>query len=257
MHNIATVKRPNNYLSKKNQTYHQCGKTTLEILEFAKNYNKWIASKIYPHLFHPILEIGAGSGNITQYISKMHPSLYISEIDTHLLKLLQKKFSNKNLHTIFALDIEKPPTKKYKNFFSSIYSVNVLEHIEDDENALRNMKLYLKKNGYVVILVPAKKLVYSSLDKELGHYRRYEKKELREKIENAGLVVRHIEFFNIVGLLSWYVRDKIDKNGTYLKPYQIKSFEAIVPLLKILESMVPVPTGISLIAIAQKNNSRY
>jgi len=77
------------------------------------------------------------------------------------------------------------------------------------------------------------------------------KKELGEKLAKASFRIEKLYFFNIIGLMSWIIRDKIQRSGG-LRPYQISSFDTIVPILKRVESKVSMPVGISLIAIAQK-----
>jgi len=109
----------------------------------------------------------------------------------------------------------------------------------------------LKPSGRLLLLVPAKRWAYTELDRQLGHFRRYEKKELGEKLGKASFQIEKLYFFNIVGLLSWIIRDKLQRSGG-LRPYQIASFDTIVPILKRIEAKVSLPVGISLIAIAQK-----
>ena len=78
------------------------------------------------------------------------------------------------------LDIEKPPNLEEQ--FDSFFCSNVLEHIEDDENAMGNIaKIPNIKKG--VIIVPANNHIYSRIDKNLGHYRRYDKKILLNKLD--------------------------------------------------------------------------
>lgn len=227
------------------------GLSTLEVLVDAKNYNNWIAHEIATHVTTPVLEIGAGTGNLSTYFLQ-HKPLYLTDLDSGLVKHLKKRFAKeKNVFTD-TLNISKKPTKKYQNFFQSVYAINVLEHIEDDKKALENIHMLLKKRGKLLLLVPAKKRAYTKLDNELGHYRRYEKEELIEKLETTGFVIDRIYFFNIVGLLSWTVRDKVSRNKKALKPYHIRIFDSIVPFLRFIESKVKIPVGISLIVIAKK-----
>lgn len=227
------------------------GISALEILHDAKNYNKWIAHEISSHVKAPTLEIGAGTGNLSNHFLK-HKPLYLTDIDSGLVKVLKKRFAKeKNVFTE-TLDISKKPLKKYKSFFSSIFAVNVLEHIQDDAKAVNHLHKLLKKKGNLILLVPAKKMAYTRLDKELGHYRRYEKEELKALLVDAGFVVEKIYFFNLIGLFSWAVRDKISRNKKELNPYQIKLFDSVVPILRFLESFIKIPVGISLIAVARK-----
>src|SRR5437660_522550 len=112
-------------MKKNKKQYSDNGKSTLEILEFAKNYNKWIASKLLPHITLPALEVGAGTGNITSLISEKRIPLHISEMDNHLVTNLKEKFSKD--HLLHTLDVEHDITTKHHEYFLSIYSVNVLE----------------------------------------------------------------------------------------------------------------------------------
>lgn len=227
------------------------GVSTLEVLEEARNYNAWIATQIIPHISTPALEIGAGTGNLSKLFLN-HKPLYLTDIDSGLVKHLKKRFANEKEVISATLDISQKPVKKYASFFSAIYAINVLEHIQDDLFALKNMKKMLKKNGKLLLLVPAKQKAYTRLDKELGHYRRYEKEELVKKLEATGFTIEKIYFFNIVGLISWTVRDKVSRNKKALRPYQIRIFDSIVPVLRFFESIIKIPMGISLIVVATK-----
>lgn len=226
------------------------GTTTLEVLEGAENYNKWIADSVKRHMTGPVLEIGAGTGNISQYFIKV-TNFVITDTDQVLVKTLKTRFKKYKRVTVQSLDISKPQGSN-KHSFSTVFAVNVFEHIKDDITAMRNTHSLLKKNGKFILLVPAKRFAYTKLDKNLGHFRRYEKDELREKLEQTGFVVEKVYFFNIVGLLSWMVRDRIEKNNVQLDPGQIALFDKIVPFLRVIETVIPVPIGISLIAVARK-----
>lgn len=226
------------------------GISTLEVLIEAKNYNKWIADEILSHISAPVLEIGAGTGNLTAFCLKKTP-FYISDKDAGLVRSLKKRFSNEKNIFFNVLDITKKQ-KQLVGFFSTIFAINVLEHIKDDEAALKNIHNLLKQKGKLVLLVPAKQFAYSKLDRELGHFRRYEKKELIDKLTNTGYKVEEIYFFNIVGLISWYFRDKVKRNNIHLKPYHIVLFDKIVPFLRFIETRIKPLIGISLIVVAKK-----
>lgn len=228
------------------------GVSTLEVLEGADNYNKWIASSILQYSRSPILEIGAGTGNITEHFLKKS-SLSVTEFDKQLVLHLKRKFREKKSLKIFHLDIESDPKRKHINTFLTLFAVNVFEHIKDDKRAFLNAYKHLKKNGRLIVLVPAKKFAYTRLDKSLGHHRRYEKNELEEKLVSCGFVVEKIYYFNIVGLASWIIRDKIEKQHVQLSSSHIALFDKIVPILKYIESHIPIPIGISLIAVAKKH----
>jgi SAM-dependent methyltransferase len=228
------------------------GVPTLEALTEAKNYNRWIASNFYPYIQAPLLEFGAGIGNISELHSSYTP-LCLTDTDERLIAHLEHKFSHINDVSVDFLDITQSPPENLIESFQTVIGINVLEHVEDDEQALIHLRSLLKPSGRLLLLVPSKKWAYTDLDRQLGHFRRYEKKELAVKLAKASFRIEKLYFFNIIGLIGWIVRDKIQRSESEgLKPSQISLFESMVPILKPIESKVPMPLGISLIAIAQK-----
>lgn len=228
------------------------GVKTLEVLEGAKNYNRWIGAEMSKYIITPALEVGAGTGNISSLIFKKRPYT-LSDVDSGLVKLLKLKFRGEKSVSVKILDLEKKPSSQLQNAFMTVIGVNVFEHIRDDRKAFVHVRQLLKREGRLIMLVPAKQFAFTRLDKELGHFRRYEKKELIEKLSKSGFVIDHIYFFNIVGLASWLTRDRVDRSHIHLKPYQIALFDSIVPLLRFLETKIRPLIGISLIVVAHKD----
>ena len=113
----------------------------------------------------------------------------------------------------------------------------------------------LEPGGSIVLLVPAKQFAYTKLDKSLGHFRRYEKEGLIKILEDAHFEIQRIEYFNIVGLLSWMVRNFVSRNHSVLKKSYVSVFDSIVPLLRVVEPKKNLPLGISLIVVAKKKKN--
>ena len=229
------------------------GLKTLEVLEGADNYNEWIVSSLKPYVKSPALEVGAGTGNISEYFTDLK-SIVLTDVDPKLVELLQNKFTGKKNILIESLDISAT-LGTIRNRFKTIFAVNVLEHIKKDSEAVSNIHHLLEPGGRVVLLVPAKKFAYSKLDKSLGHYRRYEKDELKRLLENARFEIEKIEYFNVVGLLSWMVRNVVSRNHNVLKKSYVSIFDSIVPFLRAIEPKKNLPFGISLIVVAKKRKN--
>jgi len=157
------------------------GVTTLEVLTEAKNYNRWIAANFYPYIQAPLLEFGSGIGNISELISSYTP-LCLTDTDEQLLAHLNDKFSHINDVSVNFFDITQPPPEHLVESFQTVIGINVLEHVEDDEKALLHLGNVLKPSGRLLLLVPSKKWAYTELDRELGHFRRYEKKNLEKNL---------------------------------------------------------------------------
>src|SRR5256885_13438841 len=176
------------------------GLPTLEVLTEAKNYNRWIADNFYPYIKAPLLEFGAGIGNISELISSYTP-LSLTDTDARMLAHLKNKFSHINDVSVDFLDITQPPPEHLVESFQTVIGINVLEHVEDDQKALFHLGNVLKRSGRLLLLVPAKKWAYTDPDMQLGHLRRYDRKELAEESAEASFDIAEHYFFHIVGLL--------------------------------------------------------
>lgn len=226
------------------------GVATLEVLQAARRYNRWIAEQIERKVILPVLEIGAGTGNISEHFLH-HKNYYISEKDAGLVRQLTHRFAKEKNVMVLQLDITKEIPEHLQAKFGSVFAINVLEHIQDDGKALSHISQLLQKNGKVILLVPAKRFAYTLLDKKLGHHRRYEKEDLRSLVEKNGFKIEELYFFNAVGLISWVGRSILERSGN-LRSYQVTLFDKLVPVLKRVESHLQLPFGISLVIIAAK-----
>ena len=74
--------------------------------------------------------------------------------------------------------------KTNNNKFDTIMYLDVLEHIKNDKKEIDIALKSLKKNGNLIINVPAFQFLYSDFDKNVGHYRRYNKKKLISLFKN-------------------------------------------------------------------------
>jgi SAM-dependent methyltransferase len=136
-----------------------------------------------------ILEFGAGTGFLSELIQEKY-GLRVDclEIDEILIQILR----DKGFVTFSDLD---SLNQKYDLVFSS----NVLEHIDDDVQVLVDLKRNLKLNGVLVTYVPAFPILFSDLDRAVGHYRRYTRKELKSKLQQAGYQIDKIQYVDSLG----------------------------------------------------------
>ena len=224
---------------------------TLFVLEEAEAYHRWIFEKIKPYLGKDIFEVGCGIGNLTTFLLSKG-RVIAADVNEDYLQTVENKYrSHPNLKGILTWDIQKGPPKTFSISIDTIVCSNVLEHIGDDNDALRKFYELLPVGGKLIILVPALKPLYNVLDKELGHFRRYSKEELIQKITGNGFRVCALRYFNLFGILGWFV------NGTLLRrpllpAGQIGIFNKMVPLFMRIEKAVPTVVGQSLIAIGEK-----
>jgi len=224
---------------------------TLQKMKKLRRYNQWIFSIFHPFLGRRVLEIGSGIGNITKFL--LDRDLVIAtDVEPQYLVLLKNTFMKYRKFLIEHLDISGTEMERYRPYhIDSVICFNVLEHIEQDEKALKNIFLLLEPKGRLLLLVPSHPWLYGGLDQHLGHHRRYGKKELKNKLEATGFKVIFLQYFNRIGILGWFLNSKILKRKR-LPSFQLRIYNLLVPLFK-LEKILPLPFGTSLLVVAEKS----
>jgi 2-polyprenyl-3-methyl-5-hydroxy-6-metoxy-1,4-benzoquinol methylase len=225
--------------------------TTLNQLAELDRYNHWVYEQISGALGRRILEVGSGMGNITQFLCAGGREVMATDVVPGYRSELQKQFGDQSNVQVGRFDLTaKAPEEFVDRPFDTVVCLNVLEHIEDDDFALRQMRDVLETGGKLALLAPAHRILYGEFDRAVGHFRRYEKRELRNKLKRAGFVVREIKFFSLIAALPWLINGRLLKRD-YLPTGQANLANRLVPLLK-LERLIGPPCGLSLVAIAQK-----
>src|SRR6185437_5122059 len=135
----------------------------------------------------------------------------------------------------------------------TILMMNVLEHIEDDSQALAHLRTLLPPGGKLVIVVPAHQLLYSKMDANIDHFRRYAKKGLVELLEKNGYAIRQAKYANWLGAVGWFVNGRIFRRKL-IPSRQLRLFDFLIFLLRI-EKYVPPPFGLSLFVVAEKEET--
>jgi 2-polyprenyl-3-methyl-5-hydroxy-6-metoxy-1,4-benzoquinol methylase len=138
--------------------------------------------------------------------------------------------------------------------FDTILCVNVLEHVEDDGQALTNMSMLLCDGGHVLLFVPAFPALFTDLDRAGGHLRRYRKSGLRALAERAGEVVS-LAYFNPIGGLGWwlnrFVRHPTLEANRVRR--QVKLFDRyLLPASRALDHVTHPIFGQSVICVVRK-----
>ncbi len=225
----------------------------LEIMLGATNYRDWILSNVSSHIGNRILEIGSGIGNYTSKLSE-YGSVMAIDIYKPCIGYLSDKFSGNNRIMPVNIDItsrEALAVKEYRP--NTAVCINVLEHIEDDMQALKNTRNVLTEDGKLILLVPAYKMLFGSIDRLVGHYRRYGKKKLKLKLQAAGFKVRELFHMNSIAVPFWYINNRIIKLKEE-SPSQVLMYDKnVVPILSKVERFIKPPFGLSVVAVAYRN----
>ncbi len=218
-------------------------------LSEAKNYRAAIVSEFAPYLTGRVLEVGAGIGQTSEAILSLPGITELVGVEPD--ENFQQGFRNRLPQTrlVAGTTADLLPGENY----DGAVMVNVLEHIEDDLAELVRLHGILSpKKGHLCLLIPARQEIFSDLDTHFGHFRRYNRTGLREKLHSAGYQIKELSYFNFVGYFAWLMRFRLMKKMSF-EIEQVRLFDRkIFPPCHWLESKIcRPPIGQSVIAVAQ------
>jgi SAM-dependent methyltransferase len=226
------------------------GYKTLLRLSRAERYNRWMLEQLSPWLGQRILEIGSGIGSFTRHLVGRE-LVMATDINPRYLRILSNTFEHHTRVEVAPLDLTRfDPAAFSGKAFDTILCLNVLEHVEDDRGALRDMHALLAPGGRLLLLVPAHQRLYGAIDRAIDHHRRYDRNGLLLRLEEAGFRVEHTAFFNRIGVLGWYLNSVLLRRSR-VPAFQLRLQNLLVPFLR-AEAVLPLPFGLSLIAVARR-----
>jgi 2-polyprenyl-3-methyl-5-hydroxy-6-metoxy-1,4-benzoquinol methylase len=150
-----------------------------------------------------VLDMGAGIGTFAERVSAKGYNVRCVEPDETQRRQIEEK----------GLPASASAEELEDNSVDYIYSLNVLEHIENDVEALRLWTTKLKPGGKILVYVPAFNVLYSLYDKAVGHYRRYRKRTLVRCFVSAGLQVQTVKYADSVGFFVALIYKWINRSG--------------------------------------------
>ncbi len=200
-----------------------------------------------------ILDAGCGTGILMKYLQKygeVH-GIDISDEALHFCK--QRGLTNLKKASVESLPYEE-------NTFDIVTSIDIIYHkwVESDLNALKEMNKVLKKGGTLLIQAAAYNFMYSNHDDAVFTERRYTKKELKQKLEQAGFKVQKITYANILLFPLVLIKRLTEKkkDESEVKSTSKITNSILMSILNFESSLVKhmnFPYGLSIIAVAKKN----
>jgi glycosyltransferase involved in cell wall biosynthesis len=226
------------------------GAAILDRLNRAPRFTRWMADVIRPFLGDRVLEIGAGIGNMSVHL--MPRTIYwATDVNSHYLDHLWRLCPTRPYMRVAYTDAENPETFPAGQSFDTIVCLNVVEHVQDDAAALRNVWNVLDPGGRAIILVPCGPKLYGTLDEVLGHFRRYTRQQLIEVAERSGFRVEKVLGFNRTGVVAWWLNGRVLRRKTFGLA-QIRLLNVMTPIFRLLDNWLPLPP-LSIIAILRKD----
>lgn len=228
----------------------QDGYYILQSVRRARGFNRWMFSQFNKYVGKRVYEAGCGIGNFTELLLSKE-RLVCVDYDPFYVEMIGRRFGHlENVRTdrvdLSAREENRPIAREH---LDTVISLNVVEHIERDDDVLGHFYDILTPGGHAIILVPAHPWLFTGCDEALGHFRRYTEDELRSKLLSAGFEVASIQQFNRLGVFGWWLNGKMGRRD--LSPYQMKLYERLLPIAKVMDK-VGVGPGLSIIAVGRK-----
>jgi len=174
--------------------HQHSGGENLEVMRDAHKYNQFLVDLIRRHAGSPqtVLDFGAGIGTFSGSVEIPPDQIHCVEPDIASVKHLSAKGYKAHCDITEIEDAS----------IDYVFTLNVLEHIEDDSAAIAELYRVTRPGGRLLIYVPAFMLLYASMDAHVGHHRRYRLRPLRKIVEQAGFTVDRSAYFDALGFFA-------------------------------------------------------
>tara|TARA_B100000902_G_C27269517_1_gene895517 strand:- start:849 stop:1535 length:687 start_codon:yes stop_codon:yes gene_type:complete len=216
----------------------------LEAMSELKNYNSYTFKLIADSITSKkVLDFGSGYGVFCEYLQDKNYDVQGYEINQLAIDESKSRgievFSN-----LLAI----------KEKYETITSLNVLEHIEDDEAVINEIKSLLTKNGTLVVYLPASKIAWSQMDEDVNHYRRYSKKELQQKLIKANFEIEQTRFVDFIGWLVLLILKLFRIKPKFNKRLLIFYDKVFFKIFRNLDVIFKYVVGKNLLVVARLKN---
>ncbi len=228
------------------------GRGVLNNLTGTPQYLSWLARTVRPYLGDAVLEVNAGIGNLTGRLMARRLLYVAAEKDPLHLHALRNRFLRTPNVVVRRIDPEFPQDLAgMEANFDTVLCLNVLEYLDDPAPVLRTLGATLKPGGRIVVLTPHSPGLFGSLDRGMGHKRRYTVADSRALLESQGFRVEGASQFNKAGAPPWWVYSRLAGRRRISKLI-LKIFDKTVWIWRRLDRLLPWP-GLSLIVVARKS----
>ena len=232
-------------------TSEYSGRRILESMHDAVRYTQALFDLVLrarPADCRHILEFGAGDGAFARKFAQQGAGIDCVEIDAGLRQVLQKAGAS-----VFS-DIREVESARY----DFLYSINVIEHISDVDDALAQLYRAVRPGGTIFIFVPAFEMLWTSLDSEAGHVTRFTRLRLSGAFRKAGFEVDRVEYFDSLGFPAALGVRLMEAVGMFrYNPASIKFYDrAIFPVSQFLDRFFRKLFGKNLILVGRKPAGR-
>jgi len=221
------------------------GIDNLEVMQEAVNYNRYLLDAIRKHATERsrIVDFGAGTGQFAIPLKQARLDVTAVEPDGSM----RERIAASGVPAVGSA-AELPAES-----FDLVYSLNVLEHIDDHVGALQQLHATLKPAGTLLIYVPAFPILYTSMDAKVGHVRRYTRASLSAAVYAAGFTIDRIAYVDCLGFLATLLFKLLDRGGGTVNRAALKLYDRVVfPVSACLDVITRRWFGKNLLLLAHK-----
>ncbi|GAB2814667.1 hypothetical protein GCM10022221_10680 [Actinocorallia aurea] len=215
----------------------------------ARNYRKYEYDMVAPHVGRSLLEIGSGLGHFSEQFAGRLDYLAVSDNDPYCVEQLTKRYADDGAVEVLSLAL--PAKVEIRQKVDTVVMMNVLEHIAEDVQALKDLAAVVEPGGRIVIWVPGYMQLYGDFDRKVGHVTRYTPKTLGATIAGAGLEAEVLKPINFLGGIAWWAAVRRGGVG-YPDPRLVKIYDrTVIPTTRFIERLVRPPFGQTVFAVAR------
>jgi SAM-dependent methyltransferase len=196
------------------------GGDILAALESAEHYNAFLTDLVRRSAGQEkrLIDFGAGVGTFAKRLRREGYEVVCIEPDVSQ----RQQLIDDGFETLPAIDALPDGAASF------VFSLNVFEHIGTDAASAAEIWQKLRPGGVVLIYVPAFKCLWSSLDDQVEHYRRYTKRSLRTLVEQAGFSVEELRYVDALGFLAALVFRALRRPAGAITPRSIRLYDRCV-----------------------------
>jgi 2-polyprenyl-3-methyl-5-hydroxy-6-metoxy-1,4-benzoquinol methylase len=201
-----------------------------------------------------VLDMGCGSGALSAELQKAGRDVVSQDLSDRMVAMCRTHLSKQGCDAdkVRLGGVDAIPESQH---FDAVIALDVIEHIEDDVDAVKRMREALKPGGTLVLSVPALSALYGPKDTEVGHFRRYDKPDLLSVIDHAGLEVQRCRYWNLLGVAPVWLSNKrgkrLDESLRYSKSAPKRMLNRALRFwFEYLENPLSPPLGMTLLLTA-------
>lgn len=207
------------------------GIDNLEVMREAVRYNRYLHDLVGEGAGTQdrVADFGAGSGTFALPMKDRCRELLCIEPDKQLRDYLAKQ----------GLSSVDSSARLPDGGLDYVYSLNVLEHIEDDQAALKEIARIVRPGGRLLLYVPAFDLLFSAMDRKVGHFRRYRRRPLASLVRQAGFQVERARYVDSLGFLAALLYRFVGSDSGDINRQALATYDRFVfPLSRLLDRVM-------------------